>query len=227
MARLTDTKSYLEKIELSVNKIEDWSVLSPKPIVSVWVITYNQQEFIRQTIEGILLQQTSFPIEVVIGEDKSTDQTKDILLEYQKKHPDIIRLRLAKENLYSQNINPWVGVLNACRGKFVALCEGDDYWIDPLKLQKQVDLMQAHPDYSMCFHNAYSLDQASGEMVLGKLNYQAIKPSYTLNDIVRNQFISTAATMLRNGLVPEYQPGTVTFLLATGHFLFYMLNKVI
>jgi glycosyltransferase involved in cell wall biosynthesis len=141
-----------------VDKVEDWSRLPIDPLVSVLMITYNHEAYIREALQSILMQQVSFPYEIVIGEDKSTDSTRHIVLEYQRRYPEKIRVRLAKENLFSQRINPTVGVLNSCRGMYVALLEGDDYWTDPLKMQKQVNIMEEHPDYAGCFHDANVLN---------------------------------------------------------------------
>jgi glycosyltransferase involved in cell wall biosynthesis len=194
----------LEKIESLVDAVEDWSVLPAEPMVSVCMITYNHEEFIREAVDSILMQQTTFAYELVIGEDKSTDRTREIVQEYQLQYPNKIRLRLAKENLYSQNLKPFTGVLIACRGRYIALCEGDDYWTDPLKLQKQVELMDDNQECSMCFHRAFQLDQESGNMKILKPSLQKKKKIYTLNDIVLGDFIPTATIMLRNGLVPEF-----------------------
>ena len=129
------------------------------PLVSVKVAAYNHERYIAQCIEGILMQKTDFPFEIIIGEDCSTDRTRQIVLAYQEKYPAIIRILLSDQNIGAgQNI---LRIQQACRGKYGAMCEGDDYWIDPLKLQKQVDLMEAHPDLSMCFHNALILNDST------------------------------------------------------------------
>lgn len=119
-------------------------------MVSVCCITYNQENFIKEALNGFLMQKVDFPIEIVIGDDSSTDSTKEILKDYQKQNPETIRLILREHNLgvmgnFSQTIN-------ACSGKYIALCEGDDYWIDPNKLQQQVDFMETHPVCSLCCH---------------------------------------------------------------------------
>ena len=152
-------KAYLARIESLVETIEDWSVLHPEPLVSVWMITYNHEAYLQQALDGVLTQEVDFPIEIVIGDDCSTDGTQAILREYQQRHSDKIRLRLAKENLYSQNIRQSLGVYAACRGKYIALCEGDDYWTDPQKLQKQVAVLEAEPGISACFTNAAVLNE--------------------------------------------------------------------
>ena len=119
-------------------------------IVSVCMITYNHELYINQAIEGIMVQKTNFQIELVIGEDCSTDNTRKICLEYKEKYPDKINLLLPVKNLGM--IPNFVNTLNACTGKYIAICEGDDYWTDPLKLQKQVDFLEENEDFSVCFH---------------------------------------------------------------------------
>ena len=121
------------------------------PVVSVFVPTYQHIDFIGECVEGVLMQQTSFPFEFIIGEDFSTDGTREMVLEYAKKHPGLIRVITADRNV-GIKANLTRG-LKACRGKYVALCDGDDYWTDPLKLQKQVAFMEANPDYALCFHS--------------------------------------------------------------------------
>lgn len=126
-----------------------------KPLVSICCITYNHENYIRDAIEGFLMQKTTFPIEILIHDDASTDKTADIIREYEKKHPDIIKPIYQKENQYSKGvkINQEFNFPRA-QGKYIALCEGDDYWTDPLKLQKQVDFMEENKDCSMCFHRS-------------------------------------------------------------------------
>jgi len=119
-----------------------------KPLVSVCMITYNHENFIKDAIEGILMQKTSFPIELIIGEDCSTDNTRKIVKDYEEKYPEIIFAQYSEKNLGM--INNFLNVLQAARGKYIALCEGDDYWTDPLKLQKQVDFLEANPEYVIC-----------------------------------------------------------------------------
>ncbi len=124
-----------------------------QPMVSVRLLTYNHEKYIAQCIEGALMQKTNFPFEILIGEDCSTDGTREIVFSYQQKFADVIRVVTSEKNI-GGNQNSF-RLQQACRGKYHAMCEGDDYWIDPLKLQKQVDFMEAHPDYSMCCHDAF------------------------------------------------------------------------
>lgn len=115
-----------------------------RPLVSVHMITYNHEPYIARAIEGVLSQETSFPIELVVGEDCSTDRTREIALDYQQRYPDIIRVITSDENVgMCANANR---VSKDCGGKYLAFCEGDDYWHHPKKLQMQVDYLESHPE---------------------------------------------------------------------------------
>jgi glycosyltransferase involved in cell wall biosynthesis len=124
------------------------------PVLSICCITYNHEPFIRQAIEGFLMQKTDFQIEILIHDDASTDGTAEIVREYEKKYPELIFPIYQADNQYSKGIN--IGGINRsrARGKYIALCEGDDYWTDPLKLQKQVDFLEKNEKYVLCFHKA-------------------------------------------------------------------------
>ncbi len=124
-------------------------------MVSVSMITYNHEKYIAEAIEGVVMQKTDFPFELVIGEDLSTDKTRAICIEYQNKYPDIIRLRLNNPN-QGMMLN-WINNIESGQGKYIALCDGDDYWTDPYKLQKQVDFMESNPDFAMCSHKVHTL----------------------------------------------------------------------
>lgn len=120
-------------------------------MVSVICLAYNHEKYIRQTLEGFISQKTNFPFEVIIHDDASTDGTTDIIRTYSEQYPDIFHPIFQKENQHSKHIKISRTIISDhVSGKYVAFCEGDDYWIDPLKLQKQYDFMELHPDYSMC-----------------------------------------------------------------------------
>lgn len=119
------------------------------------MITYNHEMYIAEAIEGVIMQKTNFSFELVIGEDCSTDNTRAICIEYQKKYPDIIRLRLPEKN-QGMMLN-WINNIESGQGKYIALCDGDDYWTDPYKLQKQVDFMEENGDFALCSHSVYTL----------------------------------------------------------------------
>ncbi len=126
-----------------------------KPLVSICCISYNHEKYIKDAIEGFLLQKTTFPIEIIIHDDASNDNTVNIIREYEKKYPDLFEAIYQVENQYSKGIKPLPNfVFPKARGKYIALCEGDDYWIDPYKLQKQVDFLESNPEYVLVHTDA-------------------------------------------------------------------------
>lgn len=127
-----------------------------KPLVSVCMITYNQEHYIRQAIEGVLIQKCSFPIELVIGEDFSKDKTREICKKYAKDH-QFIRLLPSINNIGV--VANFIKTLQACSGKYIALCDGDDYWIDPSKLEKQIHFLETNLDYCLVHTNGYILNR--------------------------------------------------------------------
>jgi glycosyltransferase involved in cell wall biosynthesis len=139
------------------------------PLVSICCITYNHEDYIRDAIESFLMQEMDFPFEIIIHDDASTDATADIIREYERKHPDIVKPIYQTENQYSKGEHSTLFTVKAARGKFIALCEGDDYWIDPLKLQKQITAMEKHPDCYISFHPAIMrwVDGKGSDRMLG------------------------------------------------------------
>ena len=128
------------------------------PLVSIVVTTYNHEDYIKKCLDSILEQQTNFPIEIILGEDESSDGTRKICQDYANRFPDIIKLFLrSRKDVIYINGRPtgrynFIESLKSAKGKYIALCEGDDYWIDPNKLQKQVDFLEANPNLSACHH---------------------------------------------------------------------------
>jgi len=155
------------------------------------MITYNHEKYIAEAIESVVSQKTTFPFELVIGEDCSTDNTRAICIEYQKKYPDIIRLRLNEAN-EGMMLN-WINNINYGQGEYTALCDGDDYWTDPYKLQKQFDFMEANPDFALCSHSVYTL-------MCGHLdeNIEMERDVLTTEDILRKDWgLLTASIFFR------------------------------
>lgn len=156
-----------DPMEIPCIETSDPEKLCKHPVVSVHMITYNHELYIRQAIEGVMMQETDFEFELVIGEDCSTDKTREICFEYQKKYPNKIRVLWWNENSYC-NPHPSGGnarrVSAHCRGEFIVFCEGDDYWTDPRKLQKQVDVMRSHPTVGLVFSNAKILHMGTNMM---------------------------------------------------------------
>ena len=127
-----------------------------EPLVSVVVITYNHEPYIKECLDGIISQKTDFPIEILVNDDCSTDNTSSIIKEYELKYPILFRCIYQTENQYSKGVHPWFDILfPTAKGKYIALCEGDDYWTDPYKLQKQVGFMETNPDLVAIYHNAF------------------------------------------------------------------------
>lgn len=171
-------------------------------MVSVCMITYNHENFIREAIEGVIMQKTNFPIKLILGEDCSTDNTRKICEEYQQSYPDIIELLPTLTNLGM--IPNFIRTLKACAGKYIALCEGDDYWTDPLKLQKQVDFLEVNEEISGCFHDSIVIND-KGELI--KKTIFSFK-QYKFNQkecltILRHQY-HTGSLVFRNKSINEF-----------------------
>ena len=127
-------------------------------MVTIRCFAYNQKTYIRECLDGFVMQKTNFRFEAIVHDDASTDGTVDIIREYEAKYPDIIKPIYETENQYSKHDGSLVRIMDEhMHGKYIAVCEGDDYWINPLKLQKQFDFMEAHPECSICFHANYDL----------------------------------------------------------------------
>lgn len=171
--------------------------------VSVLVITYNNERFITEAIDSIVMQKVDFDFEIIIGEDHSTDRTREIVFDFRKRYPDKIHLLLNEKNVGGRK--NFTQILKASQGEYIALLEGDDYWTSPNKLQKQVDFLDNHPDFTICFHWAGWLDQESGEIKSWKYGPPIIKPYYTIDDLLKHSnFIPTCSVMFRNNLFGEF-----------------------
>jgi len=162
--------------------------------LSVAMITYNHERFIAQAIDSVLMQRVDFDYEIVVGEDCSTDATREIVAEYQRKNPNRIRLLTQAVNI-GANRN-FSQTLHACRGEYVALLEGDDYWTSPHKLQKQVDFLDHNLDFAICFHDVVVVDELLGQ---SDRNYcdTNVKEISTLQDILFRNFIPTLSALFR------------------------------
>jgi glycosyltransferase involved in cell wall biosynthesis len=180
------------------------------PLVSISVVTYNHHSYIKQCLDGILMQQTNFPFEIILGEDESTDGTREICIEYANKYPDKINLFLrSRKDVIYINGNPtgrynFIENLKVSKSKYIALCEGDDYWTDPLKLQKQVDFLEGNEEYGICFHESEVLWEGENKISFIKLNsdfnWNNMTPSksvYTISDVLKGPFMATASVVLR------------------------------
>lgn len=173
-------------------------------IVSICCITYNQEKYIRKALDSFINQKTNFKYEVIVHDDASTDNTAKIIKQYEEKYPNIIRGVYEKENQYS--LGKWclIKTCKEARGKYIAICEGDDFWIDENKLQRQVNYLETHPGCTLCFHNATILDMNSNTMVNKFIPQNNDVKKYLKSDNIYNVgelellgFIPTASFMFR------------------------------
>ncbi len=168
--------------------------------VSVSITTYNQEAVITQAIESVLMQEVNFDYEIVVGDDSSTDHTREILVALQQAHPGKIRLLLHEKKLAGLpgKLN-FVTTLAACEGECVALLDGDDYWTNVRKLQKQVDFLESHPECTICFHNVVAIDD-DGSREPGTLCPPDQKEISTLEDLLSGNLIPACSVVFRRGL---------------------------
>jgi glycosyltransferase involved in cell wall biosynthesis len=171
-------------------------------VVSVFILTYNQEAFIAQTIESVLKQKTNFKYQLVIGEDFSTDATRSICEAYQNKNPEKIKL-LPSANKNIGLIANYLRTIRACDGKYIAICDGDDYWIDDFKLKKQVDFLEANSEYSIIYTNYLRLfpDGSFKDAVI--LN---TKQQTGFDNLIDNNYIHSVTSLFRNNQIKEPLP---------------------
>lgn len=187
-----------------MTKVADWSaeaLRDAEPKVSVALITYGHEAFIAEAIDGVLMQDVDFPIELVIGEDCSPDGTREIILRYVERYPGLIRL-----SEYEQNIGPNANFrtnLERCRGTYVALLDGDDYWKTEDKLSRQVALMDAHPDLSLCFHSAMAVYD-DGSRPSKVVSPRGRRPVYRLADLCVWMGINNSTMLFRRSALPGF-----------------------
>lgn len=172
-----------------------------KPLVSIRCTAFRQEKYIAQCLEGFLIQETDFPFEVCVHDDASPDRTADIIREYEAKYPKIIKPLYETENQWSKNDGSFTRVVTAMlTGKYIAMCEGDDYWIDPHKLQTQIDFLESHPDYSMTFHDAEIKNEPGVEPV-DSVYPQMEDRDYTATELFEKWTIPTASMVYRREVI--------------------------
>ncbi len=171
---------------------------NPKnPLVSICCVTYNHEPYIHDCLNGFIMQKTNFPFEVLIHDDASTDKTADIIREYEAKYPNIIKPVYQSENQFSKKVDINITYqFPRAKGKYIALCEGDDYWTDPLKLQKQVDFLEANEEYSMCFHDV-SIIRDDGILVNGSKLGNSGKCDRNEYDLITGWHVPTLSVLFR------------------------------
>lgn len=174
----------------------------PFPKVSVWMLAYNHAPFIRQAVESALMQETNFDFEIVIGEDCSTDGTREVLLELAASSPSKIRLLLAERNLGAKHNAR--RTFEACCGEYIALLEGDDYWTSPTKLQQQVDIMDQRPDVNVCIHDVEVIgSRRRGKHV--KTPWPQESQTVGFEYFLKGGVGYTCSALLRHRAMPQWQ----------------------
>jgi len=207
--------------------------VSSNPLVSVSVMTYQHVNYIQQCLDGILMQKTNFPVEILVGEDGSTDGTRELCVDYAKKYPDRIRLFLHhRENNIKINGIPtgrfnYLYNLFSSRGKYVAFCEGDDYWTHPGKLQRQVDFLENNPDYGMVSTDVELIDQAGQQLEENPMVSQQRKnrkPEVSFYDLLNVNHVNTCTTCIRKHLIKSLADRVIRESLGFVFDYWYWLN---
>ena len=170
------------------------------PLVSIVCLVYNHEPYLRQCLDGFVMQKTSFPIEVIIHDDASTDGSIKIIQEYSNKYPNLFHLILETVNQWSIDNSVIIKkIIEEIKDvKYVAMCEGDDYWTDPFKLQKQVDFMENHPDYAICYHHVKILNTLTNEFEDDNELYNDIPEDFSIKDLAIRNCIHTNSVLYRN-----------------------------
>jgi glycosyltransferase involved in cell wall biosynthesis len=169
--------------------------------VSVFLLTYNQQEFIGQTIESILQQKTTFKYQLIIGEDCSTDNTRAICEKFANEYKDVIKLLPSYKNLGL--ISNFIRTYKECTGKYIAICDGDDYWIDPLKLQKQVGFLETNPKFNLVF-TSFKYLFPDGRLL--EKDYSTLNSITGFQELIFENYISSVTAVFRNKQNNEDMP---------------------
>ncbi|WP_411687845.1 glycosyltransferase [Acinetobacter indicus] len=180
-----------------------WKSNLDQPVVSICCITYNHEKFIEETLHGFLIQETDFPIEIIIHDDASTDKTASIIREYEIKYPKIIKPIYQTENQYSKGNRAAMIVYPLCRGKYIAVCEGDDYWCDPNKLSIQANYLDKNQHVVISSHDAFIVNEDGKKIKDSKLPDDH-KRDYSDKELMYDQaWLLTMNWMIRNINIPD------------------------
>lgn len=189
-----------------------------KYLIDIPMCVYNHGKYVEKAIEGVLNQKTNFGFRLIIGEDCSTDNSRELVKKYLPGNEDKLKVFFHERNI-GAHANSKI-LFDACTSKYIALCDGDDYWVDENKLQMQVDFLENNPDFAICCHHIYLL---SGKKIVLHPFYTGTKEqTYTIEDLAKGNFISTPSVVYRNGLVkktPDWINET-----PIGDYVYYMLN---
>lgn len=196
--------------------------MTTTPLVDIIMPTYNHERFVVQAIESVLAQKTDFEYRLNIADDCSSDGTQAIIKDYTLKHGDLIRSVISPRNigiLHQDRVS--IKVLRLCTARYVALLEGDDYWTDPYKLQKQVDFLESHPDFAICFHNVIAFYEDGSRQPANMMppDYREVS---TIEHLFSVNFIPACSTVFRRGLFPEFPDWYYT--LRLGDWAMHIMN---
>lgn len=178
-----------------------------EPLVSICCTTYNHEKYIADAIDSFLMQETDFPIEIIIHDDASTDNTSNIIREYERKYPNIIKPIYQTENQYSKGRKILIRfIYPKVKGKYIAMCEGDDFWIDPKKLQKQVDILECYEQYSFCFHAVSIVD--TNKVPKGRFwgPYGKGNGEYSMKNNIKPTFVHLSSLLMRTKYLRNDMP---------------------
>lgn len=191
IGRLSILYSMLENKEglLKPARAFDAEARASLPVISVIVISYNQEKYIAECLQGILAQKGDFRIELVIGDDASQDSTAEIIRSYIRNFGELVTVKIVSTAENVGMTRNFQRCLHACSGEFIAVCEGDDYWVDPLKLQKQMSFLMVHPDCSVCFSQIYMYFQNTGDFSVFEPDTKLVGKFFTTKDLVAEYFI--------------------------------------
>lgn len=192
-----DKKAFLLPKEASI--ISNWKSDIMKPVVSICCAAYNHESYIEEAIKGFLIQKTDFPFEILIHDDASTDTTANIIRKYQNKYPKLVKPIYQEENQYSKGKRIMPLIATQCIGEFIAFCEGDDYWYDEFKLQRQYEALLSEPHSNICFTAAFDVDAESKKKKI--ICYHGDrKKRFSLSEVVRGGggFMPTASLMIKS-----------------------------
>lgn len=191
--------------EKEYTEVSDPAVMALTPLVSVLMITYNHGPYLADAIEGVIAQQTDFPIELLIGEDCSTDHTREVALDYQRRYPQLIRVIYSERNVgMHENFKR---VLRETRGQLIALCEGDDYWINQEKLQVQFNVLSKLDNIDLTFHSCYLKYEKYQNKVFLSCVHSSNDRVITLSEVIAGDggFMPTASIVVRRNLLISIQ----------------------
>ena len=224
----------MDNIRAEQDIVSSWGNGTLNPTVSILCSTYQHQKFLRDALNGFLWQKTTFPFEIIVHDDASEDGTQEVIREYVNNYPLIFRAILQEENRYSKNEKPTSFSFAIARGKYIALCEGDDFWTSEDKLSTQIAKLEASPHASACFHSADDLNENTREFIASRWAPPFPAEEYTLNDLLEHgNFVPTASLVFRRELienlpallsnVPHGDFAILAKLLTCGPFLY--INK--